>query len=112
MKIYKYGMKRPFGMGTFPKNDSVIGPDANNDRNISGFYDILLTSSPLSEKEIYDFELSFLDKNSILEKIAFTNFDIETLETRMSDGLDFHEVSVWGLKQALEEAYAAGQINS
>lgn len=34
---------------------------------------------------------------------------IETLETRNSDGADFHEVSVWGLKRMLEDAYAAGR---
>ena len=44
-----------------------------------------------------------------LEKIAKEILWIETLETRNSDGLDFHEVSVWGLKEALEAAYKAGQ---
>lgn len=33
---------------------------------------------------------------------------LETLETRNSDRLDFHEVSVWGLRRALLEAYTAG----
>ncbi|MEH0838758.1 DUF6900 domain-containing protein, partial [Streptococcus anginosus] len=33
----------------------------------------------------------------------------ETLETRMSDNLDFYDVSVWGIKRALERAYEAGQ---
>ncbi len=33
---------------------------------------------------------------------------IETLETRHSDSLDFHDCSVWGLKEALEAAYKAG----
>jgi len=40
----------------------------------------------------------------IAEKYLF----IETLEERKSDSLDFHEVSVWGVKAALEAAYAAG----
>ncbi|WP_425248160.1 DUF6900 domain-containing protein [Atopobium minutum] len=31
------------------------------------------------------------------------------LETRHNDGDDFIEVSVWGLKAMLEEAYAAGK---
>ncbi len=44
-----------------------------------------------------------------LEKIAKEILWIETLETRSSDSLDFHEVSVWGLKEALEAAYKAGQ---
>ena len=31
------------------------------------------------------------------------------LETRNWDGADFFEVSVWGLKKALEEAYFLGK---
>ena len=42
-----------------------------------------------------------------LERIAAEPLGIETLETRKSDGLDFHEVSVWGVKAALEAAYDA-----
>jgi hypothetical protein len=34
---------------------------------------------------------------------------IKTLETRRSDSLDFHEVSVWGIKRALEVAYHMGK---
>jgi hypothetical protein len=44
-----------------------------------------------------------------LEAIAKTMLDIPTLETRKSDSLDFHEVSVCCLKEALEAAYQAGQ---
>ena len=44
-----------------------------------------------------------------LEAIARTILDIPTLETRRSDRLDFHEVSVWCLKEALEAAYQAGR---
>jgi len=40
-----------------------------------------------------------------LEQIAAEYLGIETLATRKSDSLDFHEVSVWGLKAALEAAY-------
>lgn len=43
-----------------------------------------------------------------LEKIALDHFFIDTLETRNSDSLDFHEVSVWAVKSALEAAYRAG----
>ena len=46
----------------------------------------------------------------ILTKIAHRNLGIETLETRRSDSLDFHNgVCVWQLKKALEEAYKEGQ---
>ena len=34
---------------------------------------------------------------------------IETLETRNSDSLDFHDVAIWAIRAALEAAYAAGQ---
>lgn len=48
------------------------------------------------------------DVEKELEKIAQDNLDIETLKTRKSDELDFHEVSVWGLRSALIEAYELG----
>ncbi|MCD4823046.1 MAG: hypothetical protein K8S55_00425 [Phycisphaerae bacterium] len=44
-----------------------------------------------------------------LERIAAQHLDFETLETRKSDSLDFYDVSVWGVKAALEAAYQAGQ---
>ena len=47
-----------------------------------------------------------LDK--ALEKIAQDELRIETLEQRMMDSLDFHEVSVWELKAALMAAYKLG----
>lgn len=52
-----------------------------------------------------------MKKNEIakLEKIAQEVLGVETLETRMSDSLDFHEVSVWGLEEALKRAYEAGK---
>ena len=48
------------------------------------------------------------DLNKLLERIALKHFFIETLETQHSDRLDFHDVSVWAVKSALEAAYAAG----
>lgn len=46
--------------------------------------------------------------NNELLKIAQTILDIETLETRNSDSLDFKEQAVWSIKEALEKAYKAG----
>lgn len=43
-----------------------------------------------------------------LTEIALRRLHIDTLETRNSDGLDFHEVAVWSVLTALEEAYALG----
>ena len=39
--------------------------------------------------------------------IAKRHFLVETLDSRNSDGLDFHDVAVWSIRAALIEAYAA-----
>lgn len=46
---------------------------------------------------------------TLLMEIAAKHFRLETLETRNSDGLDFHDVAVWSIRAALEAAFAAGQ---
>ena len=48
-------------------------------------------------------------RDQALTEIATQILNLETLDTRNSDRLDFHELSVWGVKAALEAAYAAGQ---
>ena len=46
---------------------------------------------------------------ALLLGIALKHFpNIETLETRNSDGLDFHDVAVWAIRDALAAAYEAG----
>ena len=47
-----------------------------------------------------------------LEAIAKKHLWIETLATRHSDRLDFHEVGVGSLKDALRAAYEAGRAAS
>ena len=44
-----------------------------------------------------------------LGEIARKNLGIETLETRNSDSLDFHDTAVWALRATLEAAYEAGR---
>lgn len=44
----------------------------------------------------------------LLAQIARQHLDVETLETRRSDRLDFHDLAVWSIKAALEAAYQAG----
>ena len=44
----------------------------------------------------------------LLTQIAREHLSIETLETRRSDGLDFHDVAVWCVRDALEAAFNAG----
>ena len=46
--------------------------------------------------------------DTILTLIAQKHLSIETLETRRSDRLDFHDTAVWCLKDALEAAFQAG----
>ena len=50
--------------------------------------------------------------DTILEGIARDILFIETLKTRRSDELDFHEVSVWSLRGALRVAYELGAKES
>lgn len=49
-------------------------------------------------------------KDAQLERIANTYLDLETLETRKSDSLDFHDLAVWNIKEALEAAFEAGKL--
>ena len=47
-------------------------------------------------------------QEQVIEQIALDHLFIQTLETQNSDRHDFHDVSVWAIKSALEAAYAAG----
>ncbi len=47
-------------------------------------------------------------RDATIAAIARDVLFIETLETRKSDRLDFHDVAVWTVREALEKAYAAG----
>lgn len=46
--------------------------------------------------------------NRQLAEIAATLLRIETLDTRHSDRLDFHDLAVWCIRAALEAAWLAG----
>jgi hypothetical protein len=48
-------------------------------------------------------------RDTTLAEIASRHLHLETLETRNSDSLDFHDVAVWSIKAALEAAYEAGR---
>lgn len=43
-----------------------------------------------------------------ISQIAKDYLDLDTLETRNSDSLDFHDLSVWNVRDALLEAFRAG----
>lgn len=48
--------------------------------------------------------------NAAFDEIARKNLvDVPTLKTRKSDSLDFHEVSVWSIKDALLAAFELGR---
>lgn len=47
----------------------------------------------------------------IVTRIAQEELYVETLDRRWSDSLDFYDVSVWSLKEALEKAYQAGRAS-
>jgi len=48
-------------------------------------------------------------RDATLAEIAAKHLHLETLETRNSDSLDFHDVAVWSIKAALEAAFEAGR---
>lgn len=50
--------------------------------------------------------------DSTLARIAKEHMQIETLETRKHDALDFHTVAVWEAKSALQAAYDAGRADA
>jgi len=43
-----------------------------------------------------------------INKIAREELELETLDARNSDRLDFHELAVWRVRKALLKAYEAG----
>ncbi|MCC7408093.1 MAG: hypothetical protein IT442_08475 [Phycisphaeraceae bacterium] len=47
--------------------------------------------------------------DATIQTIARDLLGIETLETRHSDRLDFHDLAVWQIRQALAAAFEAGQ---
>ena len=51
-------------------------------------------------------------RDQLLQRIAAEHLSVETLETRNSDRLDFYDVSVWGIRQALIDAFEAGRLAS
>jgi hypothetical protein len=50
--------------------------------------------------------------DTILTDIAVKHLRIPTLEERRSDRLDFHSVSVWGVRAALRAAFEAGATSA
>lgn len=53
-----------------------------------------------------------LTRHQEIAELAQRILKIETLETRNSDALDFHELAVWTIQAALDAAYEAGRQSS
>lgn len=53
-----------------------------------------------------------LPLDQLLTTIATIHLGIETLEERKSDSLDFHDVSVLGVRAALTAAYRLGEARA
>jgi len=47
--------------------------------------------------------------NQLMTQIAQQHLRLETLETRHSDSLDFHDLAVWQIESALRAAFEAGR---
>ena len=47
-----------------------------------------------------------------VQTIAGEELDLQTLETRNSDSLDFSDQAVWCIRKALLKAYKAGVIDA
>jgi hypothetical protein len=48
-------------------------------------------------------------KDQQIAEIAARVLGISTLATQKSDRLDFHDLAVWSIREALEAAYEAGR---
>jgi hypothetical protein len=60
--------------------------------------------------EVVEGKIPF-NTDKLFTDIAKKYLYIDTLETRNSDSLDFHDVSVWAVKEALQAAFNAGQMS-
>ncbi|MBI5121327.1 MAG: hypothetical protein HZA67_10000 [Rhodospirillales bacterium] len=51
-----------------------------------------------------------IERDRIIREIASKILGLETLEARKRDSLDFHDLSDWSIKEALEAAFEAGLV--
>ena len=52
------------------------------------------------------------DREATLARIARETMGVQTLQPRHRDALDFHDLAVGSIRQALERAYEAGRLSS
>ena len=53
-----------------------------------------------------------MNDDMIMEVLALAEIDIETLDTRNSDELDFTELAAWEIKKLIETAYISGYYDA
>lgn len=51
-----------------------------------------------------------MTKQQTIQNIAREMLDLDTLQTRKMDSLDFKEQAVWSIAKALDAAYEAGRL--
>ena len=64
-----YLMKRPFDIGTFPKVEIKTFHNLNYKK--SKFYCAIKTHNPLTDKEVYDYELKLITDQEFSQKNWF-----------------------------------------
>ncbi|MFU8829155.1 MAG: DUF6900 domain-containing protein [Phycisphaerales bacterium] len=48
-------------------------------------------------------------RDTTISRIAREALGLDTIDTRIADSLDFHDLAAWSIKDALERAYEAGR---
>ena len=85
----------------YASHQSVIGSCLKSDSLLSNALDSVYNMTEINV-EVRDEQLTKLARNYL---------SIDTLVPRNSDSLDFHDVAVWGIRQAMELAYEAGRMS-
>ena len=69
------------------------------------------TKNELSSVEKQVAAGEFKTKNDLMKHIILNILHFESTEERKSDSLDFQEVGILSIKDALDAAYLAGQLS-
>jgi hypothetical protein len=68
---YCYGLvNRPASIGAVPNGEFSIEPSLDGDGRNYSRHGVIVYSRPLTEKEIYDFELSVIADSDLVEELA------------------------------------------
>ncbi len=67
-----------------------------------------MTAKPVSPKIVPSDGTVGHDAERSVSEIAQRVLRLDSLQTRHSDALDFHELAIWSIREALLAAHAAG----